>query len=101
MNYNDGVEMTTFGGIVFQEKERSLYESCNFKSREVCRFDNNALEIKVPNFTIKEMQYLMSKMPVIDIEAMEFDQKIFPKQDVENFSEFYRHFPAFSEVENT
>jgi hypothetical protein len=100
MNYKDGVEMTTFGGVVFQEKERSIYESCDFKGREVCRFDGDPLEIKVPSFTIKEMQYLMGKMPVVDIEAMEIDHRVFPRKDVEDFSEFYRHFPAFSEVEN-
>lgn len=101
MNYKDGVEMTTFGGILFQEKERDKYDACLFNKNEVCRLGADALEIKVPNFTMKEVQYLMSKMPAHDLSGIGLDDKVFPEKDVKEFSAFYRHFPTFTEVENT
>lgn len=99
INYKDGVEMTTFGGILFQEKHRDLFNACFFNKRQGFRSENEALCIHAPNFTMKEIGFLMGKMPLSEGESGKLNKKIFSEKDVKHFSDFYRYFPAFSEVE--
>lgn len=99
INYKDGVEMTTFGCVLFQEKHRDLFDACFFNKRQGFRSEDEALCIHAPNFTTKEIGFLMGKMPLSDSESRKLDKKIFSDKDVKHFSDFYRYFPAFSEVE--
>ena len=100
IDYIDGVEMTTIGGMLLEEKDRKKFEDCKFNTSEHCRMNNERLLISLPCLTMKEINSLMEKMPLSAETKKNIDKKVFLDSDIETFAKFYKYFPNFSEVEN-
>ncbi len=73
-----------------------MAEQCKFSKNFHATESDNPYEIKVPNFTPKEIQYLDSKMPTDDCNAGE--KICIQPKDVKSYAELYKYFPSFVEM---
>ena len=100
-SYKDGSLMLTVGGIFVANKEKSLYDRCNFKQFDFLKLDKNdfkPFDICIPNLTIREIKMLSQYMPT---SRRKINQKALSgvdHLDFLNFSKIYRYFPSYSEL---
>lgn len=99
-DYSDqNQSMNTICFIIYSENEVS---NIGFEQAKNLKFFNDGdvpYEISVPNFTFKEIRYLMEKMPAESIDTLELNPRVFDKNDVEKFIKYYKYFPSFNEME--
>jgi hypothetical protein len=94
--YADGSRMLTVGWLIFEQTYCNLAEQCKFtKTFNPTELDK-PYEIKVPNLTLKEIQYLDSQMPTDDCDAV--NRICIPLEDVRCYAELYKYFPSFVEM---
>jgi len=94
--YADGARMLTIGWLFFDDNDLDLATNCRFNKPFNIREGDEPYEIQVPNLTLKEVQYLDSKMPTTDCDSL---QRIcIPLKDVRRYSELYKYFPSFVEM---
>lgn len=96
-DYADGQRMETLSFILLKVSDLAKYESCNFTNVSFFRGGHESFTISTPNFTFKEIRHLMEKMPNIDVTTL--NSKVFNEGDVQKFSELYKYFPTYNEVE--
>ncbi|WP_114633436.1 O-methyltransferase [Vibrio splendidus] len=96
-DYADGSRMETLGFVLYKVDELKLVDACNFEGLPFFKSGKESFTIKTPNLTQKEIRHLSEKMPNFDISLL--DQNIFSVKDVTAFSELYKYFPAFNEIE--
>lgn len=96
INYEDGVKMLTFGGILFSENQREMKDSCAFDSIDFVRKNEESYEIKVPCLTPKEMRYLNAELPRASTTRISLAGV--STTDIENYAKIYRYFPTFAEA---
>lgn len=97
LGYADGARMLTYGGIIFQESDRHLYDSCNFDDLLLINKSNLINIIDVPSLTYKEIRHLDTQLPhevVSEVSAPGVK-----RDDIEKYSRLYKLFPSFSETE--
>ncbi len=97
LGYSDGAKMLTFGGIVFNEKDKPKFESCNFNELYFIKQANDMHLIDVPSLTYKEIRNLDSQLPSQYIEHL--NSPGVKAEDIKRYSNLYKYFPAFSETE--
>ncbi|WP_433620654.1 O-methyltransferase [Paenibacillus cellulositrophicus] len=95
--YADGVLMQTIGGIVYSEREKDKFKDSRFSEYSFVRNGVDPFHIHAPNLTIRELRYLDTQLPSIDIK--EIEKYGIPEQDVELYSKYYRYFPTFAEID--
>ena len=96
-DYADGQRMETLGFILYKKSDVGVFDSCQFSGLPFYKDSSESFSIGTPNFTFKEIRYLSEKMPNIDMASL--DNKIYAQKDVLIFSELYKYFPSFNEVE--
>jgi len=93
--YADGCSMLTVGWLLFEQKDDELVKQCKFSTIfniEVVK----PYEIKVPNLTLKEIQYLDSLMPTDDCNVV--NRICIPLRDIKLYADLYKYFPSFVEM---
>lgn len=95
--YADGQRMETIGFLFYTEEHSTFLGLCNFESFPFFRDGDDRFKIDTPNFTLKEIRYLMEKMPLDN--SIELDKKVYAEKDILSFSKIYKYFPSFNEVE--
>lgn len=101
-NYKDGVDMSTIGWIFYRNCDADKFQACNFDSLEFFSDNENAVNITVPNLTLKEATLLSEAMPASANTAINMNQypfTIFSASEVAEFSKIYKYFPNFSDIE--
>jgi hypothetical protein len=96
-NYADNSKMLTVGGLFYDEGQSAIVAKCNFDGLHFVKGDDSPFRIEVPYLTMREIRYLDKQLPNNKVEEV-ITQGV-PPGDVEKYSRFYRHFPAFGEVE--
>ncbi|NEP14876.1 MAG: hypothetical protein F6K14_32815 [Symploca sp. SIO2C1] len=94
--YADGSRMLTIGWLLFEKNCLNLAEKCKFNKNFNATELDKPYEIKVPNLTLKEIQYLDSQMPTDDCNAVK--RICIPLKDVKCYAELYKYFPSFVEM---
>lgn len=102
--YEDGAKMLTLGGVIIDEGQESIFQSCNFRQFEFFKDGDDPYTIKVPNLTFKELKFLDSMLPTENINDLfsicsgsgKSDVYI-PNGDINSYNQIYRYFPAFVE----
>lgn len=95
--YADGAKMLTVGGILLKDDEEALQKLGLVRSLPFVRTDAQPFQIKVPNLTFRELQYLERHMPCDDFARL--GHLGIPQPDLELYSQHYRYFPVFAEME--
>ncbi len=95
--YSDGAKMTTIVGVVVDEGQNGLFESCNFRQLSYFSEDDSCLRIKVPHLTPKEMRHLDRSLPAGNINDVDLGPVL--KSDAESYAGLYRFMPTFASFE--
>lgn len=93
-HYQDGAKMLTCGGMILDEGASSSFSSSGLSQLSYFRDNDEAYEIKVPNLTYREINYLNKFLP----DGAVRNRQCIPAADISAYKEVYRYFPAFSEV---
>lgn len=97
-NYSDDAPMTTVVGVLYDEPERENFDRCHFGELDFLRGGNQAIEIKVPKLTIKELRYLENQLPLAQGQDLQLDGDI-PPGEASAFAKLYRYLPNFATLE--
>ena len=89
--------MLSVGGILFDQGNKSKYKACQFDRFPFVRKDKEPYLIKVPKLTSKEIMHLDAQLPRSDLTKVTGPS--IPPEDIKNYSELYRYFPKFAEVD--
>ena len=94
--YADGAKMTTIVGILVNGSEKTMFEACGYDELEYFRDGVDAVRIRVPNLTPKEMRHLDSLLPGLpDKEEL----APLPPADAAYYGRFYRYLPNYASFE--
>jgi len=94
--YADGSRMLTVGWLIFEQSNDELAKQCKFNKNFNRTEVDKPYEIKIPNLTLKETQYLDSLMPTDDCNAV--NRNCIPLEDIKSYAELYKYFPSFVEM---
>lgn len=94
--YADGSRMLTVGWLIFEQSYDELAKQCKFSNNFNIAEVNKPYEIKIPNLTLKETQYLDSQMPTDNCNTV--NRICIPLKDVKLYAELYKYFPSFVEM---
>jgi putative O-methyltransferase len=96
--YQDVAKMLTVGGVLFEERERHLFEACRFDGLPfTVAGDDRYFELKVPSLTYRETRHLDRQMPAKKRRPVRAPG-LTPAQ-VREYEEVYRWYPTFAETE--
>lgn len=95
--YADGAKMTTIVGVFVDQGQRSLFESAGFRNLPFYSDGDDAVRIKVPLLTPREMRHLDRSLPC-GVDAA-LDLGPIPESDGKNYARFYRYLPNFASFE--
>ncbi|QBO59352.1 O-methyltransferase [Chryseobacterium salivictor] len=103
--YEDGAQMLTVGGILYDEKQKKELVKMKFAEINHLSTDNNSIKIKCPNLTYKEVHHLNNLLPCElkiapsgIISNKEFKKIPLNTNDIKNFAAVYRYYPNFAEA---
>ena len=96
--YADGAKMTTIGGIIIDQGQQALLQSCGFDALPFYRGGADAVRLTVPILTPREMRFLDAKLPVLA--GQELLPEPIPGRDAASYAALYRYLPNFSPLEN-
>ncbi|WP_420575369.1 O-methyltransferase [Ekhidna sp.] len=103
--YRDGVPMLTIGGIIFQSKQRFIFDAAKFDEYPFTRNGAEPFEIIVPSLTFKEIYTLDELLPdQIDMQDGKIKEEAktnlptLKPEDIKEYSKIYRYFPRFAEA---
>jgi len=94
--YEDGARMLTTGGIICDNGQKSILNSCGFDQLDFFRSEADAFLIHVPCLTFKEINFLDKNLP---IEEAALDSIPIPNKDITYYEKVRRYFPNFIEGE--
>jgi hypothetical protein len=101
--YSDGPhQMLTFTGIIL-EKESDFLEKVSLKDwKYYYGLDKKIFKINLPDLTLRERLLIDAMLPCEDnreiIEALNYNEILTFEKEIENYINYYRHFPNFSKV---
>ena len=95
--YADTSKMVTVGGLLATNRDRRLFEAAGIGEFDFVRTGEEAIELQIPKLTLREIRYLNQRLPTTP-SALK-DLKKIPQEHVVRFSELYRYYPAFTEIE--
>lgn len=96
LTYADDAQMMTVGGLVYENHEQPLVDKCAFDDLVFVRTETEAVNVRAPKFTQKEIRTLNAKLP--ELLADEATLPGVPQTDVSEYAKIYRYYPSFSEV---
>ena len=93
--YADGAQMITVGGVIDrQAAAKELEDSDIFKSLEYVRQDDELVRISVPPLTIREKQWIDSKLNKgLSAKRLDIEDAL-----LANYVKFYRDYPTYYET---
>lgn len=94
-HYADGIKMLSVGGMVLSKKDRRLMGTRLFKDLDFVKGGDEPYLIEAPVLTWRELRYLDSRMPG----SIKAHPRWLPEEDRRKYSNIYRYFPNFLEVE--
>ena len=89
--------MTSVGGLICEEGQRHILESCDFSSLDFVRTGTEPFDIEVPSLTFKELRLIDAELPSDDLSNV--GPAGVPKEDVSRYAKVYRYFPTFVDAE--
>ena len=101
--YQDGAQMQTIGGVIYQAKNEDLLQKANFEELEFIKGFDDFFKIDIPCLTFRELFALDTLLPEkIDKATGRFNEDetpltFLPPRDVKKYANIYRYFPAFTE----
>ena len=95
--YADTSKMMTVGGLLATERDGREFGKAAVGQVDFARTGEEALEIKVPKLTLREIRYLNQRLPTAPSALRQL--KSIPQKHVERYRGVYRYFPAFTEIE--
>lgn len=100
--YKDSADMLTVGGIIYNQKQEKRIDTM-FKNLAFIGTNENCFDIIVPKLTYREIHALDKLLPdekTRKTGVAKDGDKIIPlsKNDVKNYANIYRYFPAFAET---
>lgn len=95
--YEDGGKMLTVGGVVFDDAQRNIFESCGFKELNFVRTGAESLRIERPLLTLAEVRMVEKNLPTADYDALSCPPA--PDSEVRKFSRIYRYHPRYEVLE--
>ena len=94
--YRDGAPMLTLGGIIGSEEDEAALRGTGILGHRFVRTGANSLEISVPPLTIREKQWLDSRLDKkLTAEGLTFELE---EELLENYRTFYKEYPTFLEA---
>ena len=96
-HYADGAKMTTVGGIICEEGQRPILDSCDFTNMDFVKTEAEPFHIEVPSLTFKELRLLDRILPFGDL--VNGAPPGVPEDDVDRYAKVYRYFPTFVDAE--
>ena len=87
--------MATFGGILYEHRQRSAISQCRFDELSFVRTGVDAYAIEVPQLTYREIR---DQYPHLPLSKRPRRLKL-PEADVQKYARLYRYFPNFAETE--
>ncbi len=103
IHYDDGTNMLTVGGLLFDNALRGKVDEMNFKSLDFVREKEDPFTIDVPLLTYKEIRILDSLLPKKTKKRSPSKKKSviqkppLTEEDIKKYSKIYRYFPNFAE----
>jgi hypothetical protein len=94
--YRDGARMSTVGGILLDDEQRSELHRCSFKDLSYVRAGDNACVITVPFLTNREVRWLDRHLPATAAGA---GATMISERDRKAYADIYRFFPTFVDAE--
>ena len=94
--YADDAKMTTIVGIFVNPTEHETFLACGFRELHYFTDGPEALRIKVPKLTPREMRHLDSLLPTLPTRR-QLDP--IPPSEAENYARLYRYLPNFAAFE--
>lgn len=95
--YADGAKMTTIVGVFVDLGQSGLFESAGFRSLPFYRDGDDAIRIKVPLLTPREMRHLDRSLPCAEGAALDLGP--IPESDGKSYARLYRYLPNFASFE--
>ncbi len=95
--YADGAKMTTIVGVFVDQGQNALFESAGFRELSFFHDGEDALRIKVPLLTPREMRHLDRSLPRDGDKNLELGP--IPESDGNNYAKLYRYLPNFASFE--
>ena len=95
--YADGAKMTTIVGVFVDQGQNAMFEAGGFRDLSFYRSGADALRIKVPLLTPREMRHLDRSLPCPERE--DIDLGPIPESDGKQYAMFYRYLPNFASFE--
>jgi len=94
---NRGARMFTLGGIVDYKNQSFSTSDFNLDRFEFIKTSDVPYEIKVPNLTVREVDFLNQQLPDKTTNLIN-NMKFLPQEDVENYSKLYKYLPNYLDV---
>lgn len=98
--YNDGAPMMTIGGIVVDDKLKEGINRANLNKKLMfVSMGEVPFRIEIPKLTYKEIQFILSQIPISDEEYEDNKEKYFGigLDEIRKFEKIYRYYPYYTE----
>jgi hypothetical protein len=93
--YQDGAPMLTVGGIVGTDEDKESLQSCGILGHKFVRTGSQCVEISVPPLTIREKQWLDSRLHgKLTATNLQFELE---QNFLDNYRKFYKEYPTYIE----
>lgn len=96
-HYSDSAKMLTVGGLLYDRGLDARVQSCAFDQLKFIKNGEEPFTIDPPNLTFRELRHLDALLPADPATPPVLPGV--PPSDVEKYSEMYRYFPTFAEME--
>jgi hypothetical protein len=94
--YADDAQMLTVGGLLYEKREEALLRRCGFDELPFVRDSEDAVVIRAPRLTQKEVRSLNAQLPRLPRDEVMLPG--IPDSDVRDYASIYRYYPSFGEV---
>ena len=93
--YQDGVRMTTIGGVISRTDQAAVLAGCEFDDMSFVSRGAEPFEIRVPVLTHRELRHLDQQLPSEDDVT---SPGVHPR-DLSAYQAVYRYYPTYSETD--
>ncbi len=104
-HYADDAKMLTVGGLLVEEGQKHIVNSCAFESLPFVKKDDDFYRIEVPYLTYRELRDLSTQFPVSNYQDLSLLKMKYEdltedlKKEIQFYSSVYRYFPTFAEAD--
>ena len=94
--YSDGTQMLTLGGLIEEPSKDATLKKGGIYNLRFVRASSDPLKISVPPLTMREKLWIDQNLKH-DLRAAELEFEL-NEQLLENYKEYYRHYPQYHEA---